>query len=119
MIKFCLFYLFGRFYELLKLNQLASIAYSKIIKHRVFFLDAHKRLEHILKKSTQNFYVIAHGGVGDLLQCLPIMLSQPKLTYIVASHFKSTRSLLMSLNIKTQKYISIKIHLSISGFVIP
>ena len=95
-------------YELLEFNQLASIAYSKIIKHRVFFLDTHKRLEYIFKKSTQNFYVITHGGVGDLLQCLPIMLSQPKLKYIVVSHFKSTGSLLKSLNIKTQKIYTYK-----------
>ena len=108
MIKFCLFYLFGRLYELLKFNQLASIAYSKIIKHRVFFLDTHKRLEDILKKSTQNIYVVAYGGVGDLLQCLPIMLSHQKLKYIVASHFKSIDSLLKSLDIKTQKIYTYK-----------
>jgi ADP-heptose:LPS heptosyltransferase len=108
MIKICLFYFFGRLYELLEFNQLASIAYSKIIKHRVFFLDTHKRLERIFKRSNQNFYVIAHGGVGDLLQCLPNMLSHPKLKYIVASHFKSTDLLFESLNIKTQKIYTYK-----------
>jgi ADP-heptose:LPS heptosyltransferase len=103
MIKIYLIYFLGRVYELLGFYQYASIAYSKIIKHRVFFLDTHKRFERIFKKSSHLFSVVAHGGVGDLLQCFPFMLSYPNLKYVVASHFNGINSLLRAINIKPHK----------------
>lgn len=102
MLKIYFIYIFGRFCQLVGFDQLASVSYSKIIKHRVFFLDAHKRFQNTYKKSKNKLPIIVYGGVGDILQCLPFMLSYPNFKYIVASHFNGIHVLFRSLNIKTQ-----------------
>jgi ADP-heptose:LPS heptosyltransferase len=56
------------------------------------------------QKSSKNFSIEIHGGIGDFLQHLPFILKNKSARYIVATHFKGAPSFFKSLNIKVVQY---------------
>ncbi len=55
--------------------------------------------------TTMKYYVL--GGIGDLLQCLPFMLSEKKnkTEFFVMSHQRDSQQLLLDLDINLKKFI--------------
>jgi hypothetical protein len=78
--------------------------YAKVIRYRTFFWDVQSRYVAAYQKSSKDFSIEIHGGIGDFLQHLPFILNNKSAHYIVATHFKGAPSFFKSLNIKVDQY---------------
>jgi ADP-heptose:LPS heptosyltransferase len=78
--------------------------FAKVIRFRTFFWDVQSRYVAAYQKSSKNFSIEIHGGIGDFLQHLPFILKNKSARYIVATHFKGAQSFFKSLNIKVEQY---------------
>jgi ADP-heptose:LPS heptosyltransferase len=98
------FYFLARLLDLLGQYDKSFANFAKVIRFRTFFWDVQSRYVAAYQKSSKNFSIEIHGGIGDFLQHLPFILRNKSARYIVASHFKGAQSFFKSLNIKVEKY---------------
>jgi hypothetical protein len=98
------FYFLARLLDLLGQYDKSFANFAKVIRFRTFFWDAQSRYVAAYQKSSKNFSIEIHGGIGDFLQYLPFILRNKSAHYIVATHFKGAQSFFKSLNIKVDQY---------------
>jgi ADP-heptose:LPS heptosyltransferase len=98
------FYFLARFFESLGQYDKSFANFAKVIRFRTFFWDVQGRYVAAYQKSSKNFSIEIHGGIGDFLQHLPFILRNKSARYIVATHFKGAQSFFKSLNIKVEQY---------------
>ena len=103
-IKKYYFYFLARLLDLLGQYDKSFANFAKVIRFRTFFLDVQSRYVAAYQRSSRNFFIEIHGGIGDFLQHLPFILSNKSARYIVATHFKGAQSFFKSLNIKVEQY---------------
>jgi hypothetical protein len=103
-IKKYYFYFVARLLDLLSLYDQSIVYYSKVIQIRTFFWDVQKRHISAYQKSSKNFYLEIHGGVGDFLQFLPFILKNKSANYIVVSHFMDAKNFFKFFGVKISKY---------------
>ena len=75
-----------------------------MIRFRTFFWDVQTQYVAAYQKSSKDFSIEIHGGIGDFLQHLPFILKNKSARYIVATHFKGAPSFFKSLNVKVHRY---------------
>ena len=98
------FYFLARLLDLLGQYDKSFANFAKVIQFRTFFWDVQSRYNAAYQKSSKNFSIEIHGGIGDFLQHLPFILKNKSARYIVATHFKGAPSFFKSLNIKVVQY---------------
>jgi hypothetical protein len=98
------FYFFARLLDLLGQYDKSFANYAKVIRYRTFFWDVQSRYVAAYQKSSKDFSIEIHGGIGDFLQHVPFILKNKSAHYIVATHFKGAPSFFKSLNIKVDQY---------------
>ena len=98
------FYFLARLLDLLCQYDKSFANYAKVIRYRTFFMDVQSRYHAAYQKSSKDFSIEIHGGIGDFLQHLPFILNNKSAHYIVATHFKGAQSFFKSLNIKVDQY---------------
>jgi len=98
------FYFLARLLDLLGQYDKSFANFAKVIRFRTFFWDVQSRYNAAYQKSSKNFSIEIHGGIGDFLQHLPFILKNKSARYIVATHFKGAPSFFKSLNIKVVQY---------------
>ena len=98
------FYFLARLLDLLCQYDKSFANYAKVIRYRTFFWDVQSRYHAAYQKSSKDFSIEIHGGIGDFLQHLPFILNNKSAHYIVATHFKGAPSFFKSLNIKVDQY---------------
>jgi ADP-heptose:LPS heptosyltransferase len=98
------FYVLARLLDLLGQYDKSFANFAKVIRFRTFFWDVQSRYVAVYQKSSKNFSIEIHGGMGDFLQHLPFILRNKSARYIVATHFKGAQSFFKSLNIKVEQY---------------
>jgi len=98
------FYFLARLLDLLGQYDKSFANFAKVIRFRTFFWDVQSRYVAAYQKSSKNFSIEIHGGMGDFLQHLPFILSNKSARYIVATHFKGAQSFFKSLNITVEQY---------------
>jgi ADP-heptose:LPS heptosyltransferase len=103
-IKKYYFYFVARFFDLLGMPDKSFANFAKVIRFRTFFWDVQSRYAAAYQKSSKDFSIEIHGGIGDFLQHLPFVLKNKSARYIVASHFKGAPSFFKSLNIKVDHF---------------
>jgi len=67
-------------------------------------MDVQSRYHAAYQKSSKDFSIEIHGGIGDFLQHLPFIINNKSAHYIVATHFKGAPSFFKSLNITVDQY---------------
>ena len=103
-IKKYYFYFLARFFDLLGKPDKSFANFAKVIRYRTFFWDVQSRYNAAYQKSSKDFFIEIHGGVGDFLHHLPFILKNKSARYIVATHFKGAPAFFKSLNIKVNQY---------------
>lgn len=98
------FYLLARLLDFFGHYDKSFANYAKVIRYRTFFMDVQSRYHTAYQKSSKDFSIEIHGGIGDFLQHLPFILNNKSARYIVATHFKGAPSFFKSLNIKVDQY---------------
>ncbi len=98
------FYFIARLFDFLAEHDKSFASYAKVIRFRTFFWDVQDRYIASYQKSSKNFYLEIHGGIGYFLQHLPFILKNKSAHYIVATHFKGAPSFFKSLNVKVDRY---------------
>ena len=98
------FYFLARLLDLLGQYDKSFANFAKVIRFRTFFWDVQSRYVAAYQKSSKNFSIEIHGGIGDFLQHLPFILRNKSARYIVATHFKGAPAFFKSLNIKVEQY---------------
>ena len=98
------FYFLARLLDLLSQYDKSFANFAKVIRFRTFFWDVQSRYVAAYQKSSKNFSIEIHGGIGDFLQHLPFILQNKSARYIVATHFKGAPAFFKSLNIKVEQY---------------
>jgi ADP-heptose:LPS heptosyltransferase len=98
------FYFLARLLDLFGEHDKSFANFAKVIQFRTFFWDVQNRYVTAYQKSSKNFSIVIHGGIGDFLQHLPFILKNKSASYIVATHFKGARSFFKSLNVKVDRY---------------
>ena len=98
------FYFLARLLDLLCQYNKSFANYAKVIRYRTFFWDVQSRYVAAYQKSSKDFSIEIHGGIGDFLQHLPFILKNKSARYIVATHFKGAPSFFKSLNIQVDQY---------------
>jgi hypothetical protein len=98
------FYLLARLLDFFGHYDKSFANYAKVIRYRTFFMDVQSRYHAAYQKSSKDFFIEIHGGIGDFLQHLPFILNNKSARYIVATHFKGAPSFFKSLNIKVDQY---------------
>lgn len=98
------FYFLARLFDLLRLYDKSFAYYAKVIQFRTFFWDVQSRYVAAYQKSSKDFAIEIHGGIGDFLQHLPFILKNKSSRYIVATHFKGAPSFFKSLKVKVDRY---------------
>ncbi len=98
------FYFLGRLFDVLGQYDESFANFAKVIRFRTFFWDVQSRYNKAYQKSSKNFSIEIHGGIGDFLQHLPFILKNKSAHYIVATHFKGAPSFFNSLNVKVDRY---------------
>ena len=98
------FYFLARLLDLLGQYDKSFANFAKVIRFRTFFWDVQSRYVAAYQKSSKNFSIEIHGGIGDFLQHLPFILQNKSARYIVATHFKGAQAFFKSLNIKVEQY---------------
>ena len=98
------FYFLARLLDLLGQYDKSFANFAKVIRFRTFFWDVQSRYIEAYQKSSKNFSIDIHGGIGDFLQHLPFILQNKSARYIVATHFKGAPAFFKSLNIKVEQY---------------
>jgi len=103
-IKKYYFYCLARFFDLLGKPDKSFANFAKVIRFRTFFWDVQSRYAAAYQKSSKDFFIEIHGGIGDFLQHLPFILKNKSARYIVATHFRGAPAFFKSLNIKVNQY---------------
>ena len=98
------FYFFARLLDLFGEYDKSFANFAKVIRFRTFFWDVQSRYVAAYQKSSKDFSIEIHGGIGDFLQHLPFILKNKSARYIVATHFKGAPSFFKSLNVKVDQY---------------
>jgi hypothetical protein len=98
------FYFLARYFDVFGQYDQSFASFAKVIQFRTFFWDVQSRYIAAYQKSSKDFFIEIHGGIGDFLQHLPFILKNKSANYIVATHFKDAPSFFKSLNIKVDKY---------------
>jgi ADP-heptose:LPS heptosyltransferase len=98
------FYFLGRLFDVLGQYDQSFASFAKVIRFRTFFWDVQSRYNKAYQKSSKNFSIEIHGGIGDFLQHLPFILKNKSARYVVATHFKGAPSFFKSLNVKVDRY---------------
>ncbi len=98
------FYFLGRLFDVLGQYDQSFANFAKVIRFRTFFWDVQSRYVAAYQKSSKDFSIEIHGGIGDFLQHLPFILKNKSARYIVATHFKGAPSFFKSLNVKVDRY---------------
>ena len=98
------FYFLARLLDLLGQYDKSFANFAKVIRFRTFFWDVQSRYVAAYQKSSKDFSIEIHGGIGDFLQHLPFILNNKSARYIVATHFKGAPSFFKSLNIKVDHF---------------
>ncbi len=98
------FYFFARLLDLFGEYDKSFANFAKVIRFRTFFWDVQSRYVAAYQKSSKDFSIEIHGGIGDFLQHLPFILKNKSARYIVATHFKGAPSFFKSLNVKVDRY---------------
>lgn len=98
------FYFLGRLLDLFGEYDKSFANFAKVIRYRTFFWDVQSRYVAAYQKSSKDFSIEIHGGIGDFLQHLPFILKNRSARYIVATHFKGAPSFFKSLNVKVDRY---------------
>jgi ADP-heptose:LPS heptosyltransferase len=98
------FYFLGRLFDVLGQYDQSFASFAKVIRFRTFFWDVQSRYIRAYQKSSKNFSIEIHGGIGDFLQHLPFILKNKSAHYIVATHFRGAPSFFKSLNVKVDRY---------------
>lgn len=104
------FYLVANFLFAQSKYQLASYYYAKIIKSRPNFFNVQEKLGQCFIRSDlkTNGVLIVKGGAGDFLKCLPFMISNKNINYIVVSHFTGAERFYNDLGIKINRFYFFK-----------
>ena len=103
-IKKYYFYFLARLLDFFGQYDKSFANYAKVIRYRTFFMDVQSRYHAAYQKSSKDFSIEIHGGIGDFLQHLPFILNNKSAHYIVATHFKGAPSFFKSLNIQVDQY---------------
>ncbi len=103
-IKKYYFYFLARLLDFFGQYDKSFANYGKVIRYRTFFMDVQSRYNAAYQKSSKDFSIEIHGGIGDFLQHLPFILNNKSAHYIVATHFKGAPSFFKSLNIKVDQF---------------
>mgnify|MGYP000185396015 CR=1 FL=1 len=103
-IKKYYFYFLARFFDLLGKPDKSFASFAKVIRYRTFFWDVQSRYNAAYQKSSKDFFIEIHGGIGDFLQHLPFILKNKSARYIVATHFKGAPAFFKLLNVKVNQY---------------
>ena len=98
------FYFLARLFGLLGQYDKSFANLAKVIRFRTFFWDVQNRYVLAYQKSSKNFSIEIHGGIGDFLQHLPFILQNKSAKYIVATHFKGAPAFFKSLDITVDQY---------------
>jgi ADP-heptose:LPS heptosyltransferase len=98
------FYFLGRLFDLLGQYDQSFVSFAKVIRFRTFLWDVQSRYDKAYQKSSKNFSLEIHGGIGDFLQHLPFILKNKSARYIVATHFKGAPAFFKFLNVKVDRY---------------
>jgi ADP-heptose:LPS heptosyltransferase len=98
------FYFLGRLFDVRGQYDQSFASFAKVIRFRTFFWDVQSRYNKAYQKSSKNFSIEIHGGIGDFLQHLPFILKNKSAHYIVATHFKGAPAFFKSLNVKVDRY---------------
>ena len=98
------FYFLARWFDLLGQYDQSFANFAKVIRFRTFFWDVQSRYVAAYKKSSKDFFIEIHGGIGDFLQHLPFILKNKKARYIVATHYRSAPSFFKSLNVNVDRF---------------
>jgi ADP-heptose:LPS heptosyltransferase len=98
------YYFLARLLDLLGKSDKSFASFAKVIRFRTFFWDVQSRYNAAYQKSSKDFFIEIHGGIGDFLQHLPFILKNKSARYIVATHFKGAPAFFKSLNIKVEQY---------------
>ena len=98
------FYALARLLDLFCQYDKSFANYAKVIRFRTFFWNVQSLYDTAYQKSSKNFYLEIHGGIGDFLQHLPFILKNKSAHYIVATHFKDAPSFFKYLNINVDQY---------------
>ncbi len=98
------FYFLARCFDLLGQSDRSFANYAKVIRFRTFLWDVQSRYIAAYQKSSKDFFIEIHGGIGDFLQHLPFILKNKSVRYIVVTHFRSAETFFNFLNIKIDQY---------------
>jgi ADP-heptose:LPS heptosyltransferase len=98
------FYFLGRLFDVLGQYNQSFVCFAKVIRFRTFFWDVQSRYNAAYQKSSKDFFIEIHGGIGDFLQHLPFILKNKSVRYIVVTHFKRAKSFFNFLNINIDRY---------------
>ena len=103
-IKKYYFYFLARLLDFFGQYDKSFANYAKVIRYRTFFMDVQSRYNAAYQKSSKDFSIEIHGGIGDFLQHLPFILKNKSAHYIVATHFKGAATFFESLSIKVDQF---------------
>ena len=103
-IKKYYFYFLARLLDFFGQYDKSFANYAKVIRYRTFFMDVQSRYHAAYQKSSKDFSIEIHGGIGDFLQHLPFILKNKSAHYIVATHFKGAATFFESLSIKVDQF---------------
>jgi ADP-heptose:LPS heptosyltransferase len=98
------FYFHARLLDLLGQYDKSFANFAKVIRFRTFFWDVQSRYVAAYQKSSKNFSIEIHGGIGDFLQHLPFILRNKSARYVVATHFKDAPLFFLNLGVNIEKY---------------
>ena len=96
------FYFLARLLDLLGQYDKSFASFAKVIQFRTFHWDVQSRYKVAYQKSSKDFFIEIHGGIGDFLQHLPFILKNKSARYIVATHFKGAPAFFKLLNVKVE-----------------
>jgi len=81
------FYFVARLIDLLSLHDQTIAYYSKVIQIRTLLWNVQKSHIAAYQKIPKKSYLEIHGGLGDLLKDLLLILKNKPTKYIVVTHF--------------------------------
>jgi ADP-heptose:LPS heptosyltransferase len=98
------FYFLARLLDLLGQYDKSFANFAKVIRFRTFLWDVQSRYVAAYQKSSKNFSIELHGGIGDFLQHLPFILKNKSAHYIVVTHYEDAPKFFASLDIKVNQF---------------